>query len=484
MVGIHRLSAYLPKLRLQRSAIHEAHRWLAPGLASQSTGERTLAFWDEDAVTMGVEAARRVLDQSNLSKDKIDKVIFASTTAPFSDRKNASIIHAALQLPGTCQAIDMGGAHRAGLEALHCALEESKTSLVVAADRPVARAASVDEMVYSDGASAAVISSDDPILELIGSASTSVDFVDHYRQSNQRFGHKWEDRWVREEGYLKIMPPIVGRAIESAGISPDQIDYFIMPCPIANVGVAVAKACAIGVNAHCDYLYDVCGDIGTGHAALMMANAIEKASVGGIVLLAQFGQGASVLVFRVTAAIANASANNVRKVINHGVKESNYSKLLIFNDLLPWERGMRSEADTKTALSVSHRYNSALMGLVGSRCRETGVVQFPPSAIGVDGSLPEKGTYDPYPLADKGGRVSSHTLDALAYSMHPPSCYGLVDINGGGRLMMDFTDVDAAEIREGYAVRFCFRIKDFDHQRGFRRYFWKAVREEKNSGEE
>jgi uncharacterized OB-fold protein len=74
--------------------------------------------------------------------------------------------------------------------------------------------------------------------------------------------------------------------------------------------------------------------------------------------------------------------------------------------------------------------------------------------------------------------VATMTADRLAFTRHPPHCYGLVDFCGGGRLMMDFTDPDAAELHTGSPVRFVFRIKDFDEQTGYRRYFWKAVHDE------
>jgi hydroxymethylglutaryl-CoA synthase len=40
---------------------------------------------------------------------------------------------------------------------------------------------------------------------------------------------------------------------------------------------------------------------------------------------------------------------------------------------------------------------------------------------------------------------------------------------------MDFTDVDEADLSVGQSMKMMFRVKDFDTQRGFRRYFWKAA---------
>jgi uncharacterized OB-fold protein len=51
----------------------------------------------------------------------------------------------------------------------------------------------------------------------------------------------------------------------------------------------------------------------------------------------------------------------------------------------------------------------------------------------------------------------------------------MVQFDGGGRMLMDFSEIDAASIDVGLPVRMVFRIKDADPLRGFVRYFWKAV---------
>ena len=59
--AVHGLLAtlrYVPRLRLERSEVAAQHRWMAPGLKSLARGQRAMANWDEDAVTMAVEASR------------------------------------------------------------------------------------------------------------------------------------------------------------------------------------------------------------------------------------------------------------------------------------------------------------------------------------------------------------------------------------------------------------------------------------------
>ena len=69
----------------------------------------------------------------------------------------------------------------------------------------------------------------------------------------------------------------------------------------------------------------------------------------------------------------------------------------------------------------------------------------------------------------------SYTADLLTYCPDPPAYYGMIAFDGGGRMMIDFTDVDEGKVDVGTPMRMTFRIKDVDAARGFVRYFWKAA---------
>ena len=59
----------------------------------------------------------------------------------------------------------------------------------------------------------------------------------------------------------------------------------------------------------------------------------------------------------------------------------------------------------------------------------------------------------------------------------------MVQFLDGGRVMIDFSDVDPdAELTVGMEMRMMFRVKDYDKNRGFRRYFWKAVPQYSSQG--
>jgi hydroxymethylglutaryl-CoA synthase len=68
--------------------------------------------------------------------------------------------------------------------------------------------------------------------------------------------------------------------------------------------------------------------------------------------------------------------------------------------------------------------------------------------------------------------VTTFTIDRLSYTPSPPMVFAVVDFDGGGRLPLELTDVDAAEVRVGDVVEMTFRrLSTAD---GIHNYFWKA----------
>jgi hydroxymethylglutaryl-CoA synthase len=102
-------------------------------------------------------------------------------------------------------------------------------------------------------------------------------------------------------------------------------------------------------------------------------------------------------------------------------------------------------------------------------------VQFPKSDVSVAQNDWAVGTQEDYPLADRVARVMTYTADRLTYSMDPPLYYGTVEFEEGGRMMVEFADVEADDVVVGAPMRMMFRIKAVDEVRDFTKYFWKAV---------
>lgn len=483
MIGITAYGAYIPRRRLQRQAVAEANAWFAPGLVGGAKGERAMANWDEDSVTMAVEAGRDCLPAADPLKDRcyIDAIYFASTTMPFADRQNAGIVSAALGLSQNISSFDIAGSQRAGLSALIAALDgvtggRTKSALLVGSEKRRARAASTQELAYGDAAAAVTLGKTNVIAEFVASHSVSVDFVDHFRGESEEFDYGWEERWVRDEGFTKLVPTAVKALLEKTDVAPANISHFILPCPFAKLDQTIAKICGIDPTRVRDNLAANVGDSGAAHALLMLVHALECAKPGEKILVAQFGQGCDVLLFEVTPAITGLSKRKgVTGSLARRKEETNYLKYLAFNGLLTIEKGMRAEIDKRTALSVLHRKNDMLLGLIGGKCKVCGTAQFPRARICVNPNCKAVDSQEPYRFSERMGTVLSWSADYLTFTMEPPNHYGIITFADGGRLMADITDVELGGIDTGAEMRMVFRVKDVDEKRGFKRYFWKAA---------
>lgn len=472
--GILAFGAYIPRRRLQRSAIFAANKWFAPGLGGLAKGERAVANWDEDSITMAVEAARDCL--SGIERSRVQGVTLASTTLPFADRLNAGVVKEALNLADDTAASDTTGSLRAGTSALIQALEGSRTRLISAADLRKARAASEGELAYGDAAAAILVGQGEPIARVLHVHSSTIDFVDHFRASGQPYDYGWEARWVRDEGYTKLLGGAIAAALKAAGLSGEAIRHAVIPVTAKGVGEGLAKKIGIAAEAVVDPMTATVGDSGAAHPLLLLCAALERARPGELILVAGFGQGADLLILEATDALPRLTPRKgVAGHLADRQEDTNYLRFLFHRGVLDVERGMRAEMDQKQPGTTLYRNRKAVLGLIGGRDVKTGTVQFPKSKIGVNPNDRSTGPMEDYPLAEKRARIVTYTADALTCSPDPPTYYGMIDFEGGGRMVAEFAEVASEDVEVGAEMRMVFRIKAGDEARHFTKYFWKAV---------
>ncbi len=479
MVGITSFGAYIPRLRLDRMAIFRSMGWFAPATVMVAQGERAMSNWDEDSLTMAVAAARDCL--TGMDRSSIDGLSLASTTLPFADRQNAGIVATALNLRSDILTADFTASQKAGTTALIAALDMVKAGdrrqvLVTAADRREAKAAYFYEMWFGDGAAAISVGDTDVIAEFLGSYSVSYDFVDHYRASGKAYDTMWEERWARDEGYAKIIPEAVNGLMAKLGIGMNDVDRLTYPCFFKAEHRKIAKLLGADEAKVVDNMHDVCGETGTAHSLLMLCAALETAQPGDRILAVGFGQGCNALYFRVTDKMLELKARNgVQGSLAHKTTIDNYPKFLTFRDLIKTEMGIRAEAPTQTAMTALWRKRRMLLGLVGGICEACGTAQFPQMDICVNPACGAVHSQIDYEFSDRPATIKTYTADLLAVSMDPPHCYGMIQFDGGGRFMADFTDCTIDDLRVGLPMRMVFRKRSADAERGFVNYFWKAA---------
>jgi 3-hydroxy-3-methylglutaryl CoA synthase len=473
--GITGYGAYVPRLRLARGAIASAHAWMAPSLKGLAKGERSFASWDEDAITMGVEAARDCLGAS--PRERITALTLASTTQPYADLQNSAIVAGALGLPASLLTADTGGSQRAGVSGLAQALRRGDgEQLFIASDRLHAKPASVQEMNYGAGAAALRLGSENVIARCLGYGAILAQFIDHFRNSDATDDYFWEERWIRDEGYGKLVPQAVKNALTDAGLTIADITTLVLAVPLKGVVAALARQLGFA-GAIADTLEAEVGYTGLAHPLLMLSGALQQARPGDRLLLLGFGQGAEALILEVTDAMtAFAPKRGLANVVADKTVTTDYLRMLSFYRRIELEWGMRGEAAGKAALTTAYRESRQLSAFVAGKCQACGFVQFPQLAYCVNPKcLAPSSKFTAHSLADEPAHVLTYTSDWLSYYPAPPLYVGFVQFDIGARLLMETVGVGPEGMTAGTPLRVVFRIKEPDKIRGFNRYFWKTT---------
>ncbi len=479
MIGIVSYGGYIPRLRLNRMSIFQSMGWFAPAIVMVAQGERSFCNWDEDGITMAVASAKDAL--TGMDKSKVDSIYLCSTTLPFQDRLNSGVVKTALNLRDDMLAQDVTSCLRAGTTGLINALNSVghggvKQALVVATDKRETKPAYFYEMWFGDASASMLVGDKDVIAEFKGSYTVSHDFVDHYRANLNRYDYMWEERWVRDEGYSKIIPQAVNGLFSKLSITMDDVDKFVFPCFFKAEHKKIAAKLGAAPEKVMDNMHDVCGESGAAHPLVMLSKALEESQPGDRILVAGFGQGCDALYFQVTENIKKLQPRvGINGSLENKLTTDNYMKYLKFRDLISPEMGIRAECPTQTAMTVTWRNRKMLLGMVGGKCKECGTPQFPSLDICVNPECKAMYSQEDYEFADKPATVKTFTGDLLAVSVDPPAVYGMVQFDDGGRLMADFTDCELKDVRVGQPVKMTFRKRYTDKDRGFTGYFWKAI---------
>lgn len=462
--GISAIGAYLPQLRLDRRAISRELAW--SGLPMPRTGMRAVADWDEDALTMAVEAARPLC-----GAQAPDALRFASTSAYFTDRAQSGIALDALALPCTVRTSDAANARRAATSALLDALLSGRDEIVTAGEQRPTQPGGATQLAFGDGA-AAVRTGPGAPARLAGHASLSHDLVDRYASREHPVSYAYEERFVRDVAVEEILVPAVRAACSAANIEPGQLAHVAIHEPVGGSWRAAAKALGNKAPNHCEAVAEQAGDLGAAHALFGLGLAFAAAKPGDFVLLVGFGSGADAMVFEVTDAVPGADA--VAAALREGQVLASYSRFLSLTGSVELDWGMRAEFEQKAQATVLERVGRDMIGFIGGQ-DSAGNVQFPKSAFPVNPALSEPETLADVRLAHLEAVVVSVTADRLNFSPDPPFDFGLVQFENGARVLMEMVNRPAEGFRVGDRVRMRLRIKSQNRRLGFRTYFWKAA---------
>lgn len=467
MVGIASYGAYIPWHRLDRAGIAKA--W---GIAGP-VGEKAVANYDEDTITMATAAAIDCLGGTD--RQKIDALYFATTTAPYKEKQSAATIAAALDLRRDVLTIDFSNSLRAGTSAIRAAIDtiisgSGKNVLVCAAEMRLGLPKGEMEMSFGDGAAALLIGDKNLAASIDGSYSIFNEIVDVWRPGNDRFVRSWEDRFVRNEGYSKILTEGVILALKKFDLTIKDIAKAVLYAPDSRALSVVAGALGLDLkNQVQDCLYNTVGNTGTALSIMMLVGALEEANAGDKILLASYGDGSDVHLLNVTENIENfRDRRGIKWHLASKQMLPVYGKYVLWRELMSVQPPSRPPLEQPSPAALLRDIKG--IALCGSKCKHCGTPQYPAQRVCME--CHAKDEMEDYDFSGKIGSVFSFSHDNLVASVDSPVTATVVDFPGGGRIICDMTDRVPEEVEVGMPVEMTFR--KLHYVGGIYNYWWKC----------
>ena len=461
MVGITRITTYFPRRRLDRGLVGKAWGTRVPA------GVRTVAAFDEDALTMAVDAVLACLPDDGAGG--YDALYFASTSAPYLEKQVASVVATAADLRRDVAVADLAGSVRAGLGALRVALDgvrggSLRSALVVAADVRVAEPESELEPLLGDGAAAVAVGSEGVIAELVSAASVAEEFTYLWRTDEQRQVRAAEPRFGTTYGYARDVADALGAALRKAELPPSRVARLALGAPDARAAAEAAKRAGFEAWQLETPLVAEAGILGAAEPLALLSRSLESAAPGDFLVIGAYGEGADVLVLRATDRLPAGRPRPLADRLARGLPLPSYARYLRARGVLPAD----SPGEVLTSM-IEWKELRQDVRLYGSRCEACGLVQYPQARVCLGCHAQDR--LVEHKLA-KRGAVFTFTIDNLAPVAEHPMPMAVIDLEGGGRVYLQVTDAGEGEVKVGTPVELTFRR--LHEAGGNRNYFWKA----------
>jgi hydroxymethylglutaryl-CoA synthase len=462
-IGIVSVGGYVPRYRLSGALLGQV--W---GGGGGGGGERAVANYDEDALTMACEAALAALGARDGAR--VGACFFASTSGPYVEKSQATLVAAVADLPAAVLTADVGGSLRAGTTALRLALDavaagSTPQALVTSGEmRPAAPGGEL-EPVLGDAGAAALVGDDALIATFEGAFAVSHEFTDVWRNDGERYVQALPDMtFVRAHGLDRHLAEAVDGLLARTGRKREDVSRLVLYAPDVRTHAALARQLRFRDEAtpKASTIARV-GNAGTAACLLDLAAALETAKPHDQILVVSYGNGAEALLFEATEAVsAYRPARPVAGQIAAGRPLTHYGKLLRF----------RRHVDTEVIRAFSSvptmvREERQNFRLYGQKCADCGAVSYPRRHLCWRCSSAR--------LADhrlaRRGRVFTFTKDHLVPNPDPPTVMVTADLDGGGRFYAQVTDADPVTIDFEMPVELTFRR--LHEGEDYVNYFWK-----------
>jgi len=248
MSGIIAYGTYIPKYRLRLSEI--AQMWRKDSLeieAGLKISEKAVPGFDEDAVTMGIEAGKKAIGMAEIDPSRLQSVYFGSESHPYAVKPSSTTVAEYLGVGNNYFTADLEFACKAGSAGMQvtAGLLDSKTikyGLVIGSDAAQSKPHDALEYTAASGACAYVLGSNknEIIASILEMSSFSSDTPDFWRRDGARYPSHF-GRFTGEPAYFTHIIEESKNLLTKSKLKPSHFAFCVFHMPNGKFPRVVAK---------------------------------------------------------------------------------------------------------------------------------------------------------------------------------------------------------------------------------------------------
>lgn len=332
MVGIVGYGVYIPKYRIKTEEI--ANVWgrdvnmVKNGLL---ISEKSVPHYDEDTVTMGIEASLNALKRAGINPVDIGAVYSGSESPAYAVKPNISMISNALGIGTNYTGADLEFACKAGTAALQIVMGLVKSNMIkyglaIGADVAEYSVENVGDQSTGAGSAAFIVGSrkDEFVAEIVETVSYSSDVPDFWRRQSQRYPIHAE-RFTGEPAYFKHTVMATKMLMEKTGLKIADIDHVAFHTPNGKFPTRAAKILGFSnEQLKHSFVVDRIGNTYSAASPIGLASILDNAKPGQNILLTSFGSGAGSDAFYIKVTDKIESKRNLARSTKHYLDNKKY----------------------------------------------------------------------------------------------------------------------------------------------------------------
>jgi hydroxymethylglutaryl-CoA synthase len=248
MSGIFSYGVYIPRYRITLAEIAKMwHKNPAEIISALHVEEKSVPGYDEDAITLGVEAGFSALQHAKIQPTEIGSVFVGSESHPYAVNPSSSTIAEILGVGTNYFAADLEFACKAGTAGIGVTLglldsNKIKYGLVIGSDTAQAKPQDVLEFTAAAASAAYILGNkaQENIANVLEYSSYTSDTPDFWRRDGARYPSH-AGRFSGEPAYFHHIMHEGKKLLDQSHLMPKDFSYCVFHMPNGKFPRSVAK---------------------------------------------------------------------------------------------------------------------------------------------------------------------------------------------------------------------------------------------------